>query len=234
MLWEIAQRFKPLLASLYDRVGRPPVPNLEGDRDIEYSWVAANMAQGPGRVLDFGCGTSWMGLLAARRGFDVTAVDLEQISWAYEHSALRFARADVTELALPPDSLDLIINCSSVEHVGLQGRYGVSNGHADGDLEVMALLRTLLKPGREMLLTIPVGRDRVFAPKHRIYGEERLPRLLDGWEVVKSEYWGKDGSNRWSASDEGAALAREPLDHYYGLGLFVVRRPEQAPQPGVK
>jgi len=227
MFWKLAQSFKPFFASLYERIGNPPVPNLDGDRDIEYSWIAANMAEGPGKALDFGCGTSWMGLLAARRGFEVTAVDLLQISWSYEYSGLHLDHGDVVSLRLLSESFDLIVNCSSIEHVGLKGRYGVSDNYGDGDLEVMGLLRTLLKPGGHMLLTIPVGRDRVFAPKHRIYGAERLPRLLQGWEVVKSEYWGKDESNRWKICEEMVVLEREPLDYYYGLGLFVVRRPEK-------
>jgi len=227
MIWKLAQSFKPFLASLYGRIGNPPVPNLDGDRDIEYSWIAANMTEGPGKVLDFGCGISWMGLLAARRGFEVTAVDLLQISWPYEYSGLHFDHGDVVSLQLSPESFDLIVNCSSIEHVGLKGRYGVSNNYGDGDLEVMSLLRTLLKPGGHMLLTIPVGKDKIFAPKHRIYGVERLPWLLQGWEVVKSEYWGKDESNRWRICEEVVVLEREPLDHYYGLGLFVVRRPEE-------
>lgn len=226
MVWRVTQRLRPALAALYDRLGRPPVPNLEGDRDIEYSWVAANMPDGPGQALDFGCGKSWMGLLGARRGFEVTAIDLEQISWWYEHPHLRFVREDVAKLSLPADSLDLIISCSTVEHVGLAGRYGVSEGRSDGDLEAMSLLRHLLKPGKNLLLTIPVGKDRVFAPRHRVYGPQRLPKLLDGWEVVRSEYWIKDQSNCWSLCEEYTALDGEPLEHYYGLGLFVLRRPK--------
>ena len=68
--WRIAQRIKPHLTVFYRRLSQPPVPNLEGDRDIEHSWVAANMTEGTGRALDFGCLDSWMGLLAARRGFE--------------------------------------------------------------------------------------------------------------------------------------------------------------------
>lgn len=113
--------------------------------------------------------------------------------------------------SLPEDSFDLIISCSTVEHVGLQGRYGVSEGRSDGDLETMSVLRHLLKPGKNLLLTIPVGKDRVFAPWHRVYGPQRLPKLLDGWEVVRSEYWAKDQSNCWSLCEEYAALAGEPL-----------------------
>jgi SAM-dependent methyltransferase len=226
MIWKIAQRLKPTLSAFYRRFARPPVPNLEGDREIEYSWVAAHMAKGPGNALDFGCGLSWMALLAARKGFDVTAVDLEHVSWAYEHPQLRFTRGDVAELSLTHDSFDLIINCSSVEHVGVPGRYGVSDTQTDGDLDIMRLFRQLLKPGKEMLLTIPVGKDQVFAPRHRVYGPERLPRLLDGWNVTNKEFWGKVESNRWVVREEKHALNEAPSDHYYGLGLFVLTRPD--------
>ena len=79
-----------------------------------------------------------------------------------------------------------------------------------------------------MLLTIPVGKDQVFAPQHRVYGQERLPKLLNGWRVMRSKFWGKDRENRWSAWDEHRALNEEPSDHYYALGLFVLRRPREA------
>jgi SAM-dependent methyltransferase len=227
--WRIAKRIQPRLASFYLRLSRPPAPNLEGDREIEYSWIAGNMGQGPGQALDFGCGKSWMALLAARRGFDVTAIDLGQVRWSYEHPHLDFIRGNLAKSSMKPDSFDLIINCSSIEHVGLKGRYGVTEAHLDGDLEMMGLLRRILRPGKEMLLTIPVGRDRVVVPRHRVYGKERLPKLLEGWDVMHSEYWAKDGSNRWSMWDENLALNVESSDHYYGLGLFVLRRPEQNP-----
>ena len=224
MLWKTARRLKPLLSSFYEQVSTPPVPNLAGDREIEYSWIAANMPEGPGKALDFGCGDSWMSLLAARRGFEVTAVDLTEVQWHYQYPYLKFSRGDLVKLPLSPNSLDLIINCSSIEHVGLPGRYGVSQANPDGDLEAMALLRNLLKPLKEMLVTIPVGKDQVFAPMHRVYGEARLPKLFDGWEILKSEYWGKSNGNQWCIWDEASALSQSPSDHYYGLGAFVLKR----------
>ena len=45
--------------------------------------------------------------------------------------------------------------------------------------------------------------------------------------MVKSEYWAKAENNRWNIWDENLALKLEPSDHYYGLGLFVLKRPEQ-------
>jgi hypothetical protein len=53
----------------------------------------------------------------------------------------------------------------------------------------MAKMRQLLKHGGKMLLTIPVGQDALYPSSHRVYGRERLPRLLDGYIVEKKEYW---------------------------------------------
>ncbi|MQY78290.1 MAG: DUF268 domain-containing protein [Bacteroidetes bacterium] len=224
MFWRIFQKLEYNLIKLYRKVSQPPIPDLKGDRDIECSWVAANMPEGPGEALDFGSGLSYMGLLAARKAFKVTAIDLKSVTWYYEHSYLNFVQGDIFKLNLPPEHFDLIINCSAIEHVGLSGRYGVTESRPNGDIEAMAILKSVLKPGKEMILTIPVGRDRVFHPLHRVYGEYRLPILLEGWEVLKKEYWIKDNINRWISMEELVALAKEPLANCYGLGLFVLRR----------
>lgn len=206
---------------------RPPVPNLKGDRDIEYSWIAAHIPEGPGEAFEFGCGASWMGLLAARRGLSVTAVDLNPSGWLYTHPGLRFVHGDIFSLDLPVSFYDLIINCSTIEHVGLAGRYGVTQAREDGDLDAMMILWRTLKPGKTMLLTLPIGRDRVFAPFHRVYGSDRLKRILNGFDVVKREFWRKDAQNLWNIVPEEEAVQYESLAHLHALGLFVLRRPIQ-------
>ena len=225
-LARILQKIEPAMIRIYRKIYEPAPPNLKGDRDIEHSWITANMPEGPGLALDFGCGPFWLGLLAARKGFSVTAIDLEPVRWYYEHPSLRFLKGDILKLTLPSDHYDVIINCSSIEHVGLAGRYRVTESRPDGDIEAMAILKNLLKPGKAMLLTIPVGRDRVFNPLHRVYGQDRLPKLLKGWEIQKKEFWIKDAINRWIFVKESVALDIEPVKHYYGLGLFVLMRPE--------
>ena len=198
--------------------------DLSGDREIEWSWVAARIPQGSGEAIDFGCGQSPLGLVAAHAGFRVTAVDLGEVAWPYRHERLKFLQGDILELPLEEARFDLAINCSAIEHVGIAGRYGVTEGHADGDLAAMARLRSLLRPGGLMLLTIPVGSDAVFAPWHRVYGPERLPRLLQGFTVESREFWLKDRENRWERSDEGPALATPSRERLYGLGCFVLRK----------
>jgi glycosyltransferase involved in cell wall biosynthesis len=219
-------------------VDRPSIPNLLGDRDIEWSWVTSQIPSGCGEALDFGPGGGHLGLVAARRGFSVTAVDLEPVEWPYVDPRLRFIRGDILKIPLPKEHFDVIINCSTVEHVGLAGRYGVTENRTNGDLEAMARLKELMKGGGVMLLTIPLGRDAVFAPLCRVYGEERLPRLLDGYTVKKEEFWVKDQENRWVLCDRETALkfkaaagSSNPLQSVYALGCFVLKKPERE-RPG--
>lgn len=223
MIRELICRIEPTLIRLHRRIALPPPPNLEGDRYIEYSQIAAHLPRGPGKALEFGCGRSYLALMAAQRGFDVTAIDLTPVDWPYVHPRLRFIQKDIFDLNFPLSSLDLIINCSAIEHVGL-GRYG-DHPDTNGDLGAMKLLGSLLKPGGVMLLTIPVGQDAVFAPRHRVYGPERLPLLLDGYLVDNKDYWTKDGRNRWVIVEEDEALTREPTPSVYSLGCFVLKTP---------
>jgi SAM-dependent methyltransferase len=204
--------------------------NLLGDRDVEWSWVAAHIPSGPGEALDFGPGGSYLGLTAAQRGFEVTAIDLEPVRWYYVHQKLHFVHGDILKVGLPAKHFDLVINCSTVEHVGLAGRYGVTKSCPDGDLEAMARLRDLMKPGGVMLLTIPVGQDAVFAPLSRVYGAQRLPQLLSGYTVEKDVFWVKDAENRWVLCDRDTALnfrasvgSWNPLRNIYALGCFVLK-----------
>jgi SAM-dependent methyltransferase len=213
---------------------RPRTPNLLGDRDIEWSWLSSQMSCGPGEALDFGSGGSHLALIAAQRGFNVTAVDLESVRWHYVHPRLHFILGDILKLPLHTEHFDLIINCSTVEHVGLAGRYGVTEDRPDGDMEAMAHLRALIKPDGVMLLTIPVGQDAVFAPLTRVYGAQRLPQLLNGYIVEKEEFWIKDGQNRWRLCDKESALnfkasavSWDSLRNVYALGCFVLRKISQ-------
>lgn len=206
------------------------LPNLAGDRDIEWAFVAAHIPPGPGEALDFGPGASSLGLIAAERGFKVTAVDLMPVTRYYLHDAIDFVQGDILEMPLPENHFDLVINCSTVEHVGLAGRYGVTKSKADGDLEAMARLRKLMKPDGTMLLVIPVGLDAVFSPLTRVYGEKRLPLLLEGYSIEKEVYWTKDNRNLWMTAGKEEALKFQAnagswnaLRNIYALGCFVLR-----------
>jgi SAM-dependent methyltransferase len=206
-------------------------PNLQGDRDIEWTWISANMPSGPGRALDFGTGESNLAFEAALRGFRVTSIDLTPTSRFFLHPHTEYLQADVLSMRMPKESFDLVINCSTVEHVGLSGRYGVTNDRPDGDLEAMKILRQAMKRGGKMLLTIPVGKDQVFDPLCRVYGKKRLPQLTEGFSIIKEEYWHKKGSNFWSPCSRAEALSFQAsagswdyLENIYALGCLILRK----------
>jgi len=197
------------------------VRTLAGDREIEWTWTLAHIRQGGGRVLDFGSGNGMMALGALFAGDAAVAVDLLPEQYPFDPHRIDYVQGDFNELDFEPGSFDQILNCSSIEHVGLAGRYG-SPDDPDGDLRAMEKMASLLKPGGDMVLTIPVGVDAVHAPNHRIYGEHRLPRLLEHWEVREESYWAKPNGPRFRPVPREHALAEEGSASYYALGLFVV------------
>jgi len=220
MLSRTLQRIEPKLVRIYKSLSDPPAPNLWGDRNVEYSWIVANIPEGPGEALEFGCGNSWLSLVAARKGFRTLAIDLTPITWPYIHPLTRFIQTDIRNLELPARSLDLVINCSAIEHAGL-ARYG-DDGDMDGDLAAMKRMGGFLKPDGTMLLTIPVGQDVTIAQLHRIYGAQRLPRLLEAFVIRSKEYWTKDDRNRWVVVSEDCALNQRFRPNTYALGCFVL------------
>jgi SAM-dependent methyltransferase len=226
MIRRLLQKFDPdakfILRRLYSKLRETPEPNTKGEREIEFSWIATNMPEGPGQAFDFGCGAGFMGILTSMRGFNVTACDLEPARWFFEHPSLHFVQGDILESNFPQKHFDLIINCSSIEHVGLAGRYSVSELRANGDIEAMGVLKSIIKTNGVMIFTVPVGRDKVYAPLHRVYGKKRLPLLLEGWRVQKKEFWIKDTRNKWVRTEESVALNKETIERCYGLGLFVL------------
>jgi hypothetical protein len=218
---------------------RPPVPpppappetdaapvtlDLLGDRDVEWGWIAATLPSNPGRVLDFGPATSYLGLSAALAGGDVLGIDITPEPVPFRHPRLRVVSGDLTSYDFGGQRFDTILNCSTTEHVGLAGRYG-SRDDPDGDLKAMAILHRLMAgPDARMLFTIPVGVDMVAAPFHRIYGVERLPRLLQGYRIERETYVAKlPGDNRWQPVDKPVALSVQGSASFYALGLFVLR-----------
>jgi SAM-dependent methyltransferase len=209
----------------------PVVVDIQGERNVEWSFLSAEMPDGPGEAIEFGCEQGYMSLVAAQRGFRVIASDLEEQTFTWQHPKVEFRAGDFLTVPLPDTYFDLAINCSSVEHVGLAGRYGIRVDQNDGDIEVMSRLAQILKPEGRLLMTAPCGRDAVLAPWCRVYGPQRLPRLFQYFTVDRQEFWIKNDKNQWVPSSRQVALDFEPRPDpsnphgcSYALGCFVLRK----------
>lgn len=200
--------------------------DLTGDRDLEWAWVAAQIPEKPGRVLDLGPSGSLTPLVPAFKEGEVIGLDLSLFPVPFSAPGLSYVAGDILHGGLPEGQFDTIINCSTTEHIGLSGRYG-STEDPDGDLKAMALMRERLSgPTAPMVFTIPVGRDSVQRPYHRIYGPKRLPQVLDGFTVHKQRFYAKlQGRNVWQPVTKDVALEVEGSASFYALGLFVLLRP---------
>ena len=196
-----------------------PPPLLAGDRAVEFSWVVAELPAPPAAVIEVGCIESVLSCVAARRGNLVTAVDLRPIE--YEMPGVTFIQGDINSIDFGERRFAAIINCSVMEHIGLAGRYNAAE-EPDGDLQAMRRMSRLLLPDGIMILTVPVGRDMVCRPLHRIYGSQRLPLLLQNYNVQKDEYWVKSDGRCWLKSSRQDAMAVVGSNDLYALGLFVL------------
>jgi SAM-dependent methyltransferase len=195
---------------------------LAGDRDVEWAWALSQLREEPGDVLDFGAGHGLLSLGAAFRGHRVVAVDLEEQSFQFTHDRIEYRRGDLNKLDIGTSSFDQILNCSTIEHVGLQGRYGAADD-PNGDLRAMEKMASALRPAGTMVLTLPVGSDDVFAPYHRVYGATRLPALLAPFNILREEFRAKRASRKWEPVERGVALTTRGSAAYYAIGLLVLR-----------
>jgi hypothetical protein len=64
----------------------------------------------------------------------------------------------------------------------------------------------------------------------RVYGEKRLPLLLEGYNIEKEIYWMKDSRNLWVTAGKDEALgfradagSRNALRNVYALACFVLK-----------
>jgi len=230
MLWQFRQVLGEFIKNPRLRSGPKDVAvyeglNLIGDRDIEWGYIATRLGRyaAPGAtIMDFGCERGVLTCAAAQVGARVLAIDLQEQSMSIIHPSVEFRVMDVMSLD-ENNSFDLIINCSTIEHVGLAGRYE-SPDFRDGDLAAMCRLRKAMKPQGVMLLTLPMGVDDVCAPLHRIYGEVRLPKLLDGYQVTDEMYWVKNAGNKWMPCAREQALSERGNEHYYALGCMTLNK----------
>jgi hypothetical protein len=113
----------------------------------------------------------------------VTTIEYMKISTDYpNYSALHPSEVARKYLQKSWSLTDFAYSYSSLEHDGL-GRYG-DPLNPFGDLESLARIRCLLRPGGTLFLSLPVAPDTVVWNLHRIYGRYRLGLMLLGWNIL--------------------------------------------------
>lgn len=204
---------------------RPPKGgfDLAGEKIIDWGWICVNLPPGPKRALEIGCGESPVIPAMLAHGYEVVGLDFDQ-EISHQLSGFRFVQGDFNTAELTP-GFDVIVACSAIEHFGLSGRYG-SDEDESADLKAMCRMRSLLSTAGIVLLTIPVGSDVVHRPWHRVYGDQRLPLLLDGFRIIQSRFLVKEPWGPWREAAKDVALAQPPDIRRYALGELMLTAAE--------
>jgi len=194
---------------------------LKGEKELDYGWVAANVGDGIGKALDVGCVNSPVSAILATIGYDVIGIDLRP-GIPYILNNFHFINEDFLEVSFEKKFFDVVVLCSTVEHIGLEGRYG-NEDIINGDLIAMSKVLDILKSDGICILTVPVGVDGIFKPWHIIYGEERFPKLIRGFNITKSRFFVKKTWDKWYKTDQEEAFSFHGNELRYAIGQYVLK-----------
>ena len=203
-----------LLAKL--KAQQPP----GADRAIEYPWMIENIKLKSGKLLDVG---STAGRLLA--DFLPDSVEIYCLNLnpkKIENNRIKVITGDIRKTDFLPDYFDYITCISTLEHIGVSGRYG-SDDDRRGDIKAMEEIKRILKPGGELLITVPYGIKDVL-PINKLYNKERLNILLNNFYIIEQTFikynqrWGI-----WLKATEAEAAKTDMIkDGWYALALIKV------------
>ena len=199
-----------------------PYPNKDNGRWLEWSFIMANLPEKSGRVLDLGCGDGCLSAMMSLSGHTVIGIDTFPVEYRIDMPNLWFTQCDVLLDGINLLPFDVIVACSTVEHIGLSGRYGQAEDGV-GDIKAMVEMGRKLREGGYILLTVPVGKDDIIRSCCRIYGRLGLHRLLHGFDVLKDEYWHKVHGKVWERVSRDLAIGAEGNAEYSALGTFKLK-----------
>ena len=206
---KVAQRLYDKVAQLRSRALRKAGwQAVVSEQIIENALILRHLQPADIRVLDFGGYESLLPLTMSALGHDVTVLD--QREYPFKAPRLRSLTADLFgEHPLPPDSFDLVLSVSTIEHLGLGGYKDAQT--QDGDRLGVERLWRLVRPGGRLMATVPAGRPGV-QRGYRTYDENSLRRVFP--PITAISWFSKDGRfGTWSPSGAEAisGLAyREP------------------------
>lgn len=191
------------------------------DRDLEYPWVLKNIDMKEGKLLDIGSTVGQMLRDVLPKEIDISILNINTMK---DVDGVNQIEGDIRGTDLKSNIFDCITCISTLEHIGVQGRYGVEKDEY-GDMKAMKEMHRLLKPGGRLVLTVPYGSKDVL-PINKLYNKNRISELFKGYKVTKEEYMKFNSKyHLWLTVDETEAAKTDWLkERWYSLGLFVLEK----------
>ena len=153
------------------------------DRYIEYPFVLSKLPRVPAKILDVGCSGSMFPLLMQSLGHTVCGIDIRP----YPLKDVFVKQGDICFNDFKSETFDVVTAVSTIEHIGLKGRYGAID--SSSDYEAISQIFRILKTGGTFLMTVPFGKYQE-TKFHRIYDKITLNTILAGftwsYKIVQS------------------------------------------------
>ncbi len=124
-------------------------------RVIEYSFAIQKLGSSQGgKLLDIGCTSRW-NLLPATLvglGWEVYGIDIRELK--FRHPNFHFVCEDIRNTSFPDNFFDCVCAISTIEHIGLSGRFGVAKEDPKGDVKAIKEVERIIRPGGTFLVTV--------------------------------------------------------------------------------
>ena len=192
------------------------------DRYLEYPWMFENIKISSGRILDVGSTASNMLRDFLPKEIEINGIDLN--SKEISDSSIKFSVGDIRKTNYEDNYFDVISCISTLEHIGVSGRYGSDEDH-QGDLKAVKEMARIIKPDGTMLITVPYGINDVL-PINKLYNKERINELFNGFSSIEIEYKKYFGKfNLWLTTDEVEAAKTDMMkDLWYAIAFIKVKK----------
>ena len=210
------EKFKDcvLLAKLIER--QPD----NSDRYLEYPWMLENIDITQGRLLDVGSTASNMLYDLLPKTVEINSIDLN--AKPIGNDRIKFSVGDIRKTEYPDNFFDMVTCISTLEHIGVSGRYGSDDDPA-GDIKAMKEIKRILKSGGAALISVPYGIKDVL-PINKLYNKGRINELLRDFSSVEIEYKKYSKKfNLWLTVDEAEAAKTDMIkDRWYAIAFIKV------------
>ncbi|UOF91482.1 methyltransferase domain-containing protein [Fodinisporobacter ferrooxydans] len=151
------------------------------ERILELPFVIHHLDKSAVKILDVGHCESYLPLYLASLGKKVVGIDIRE--YPFEHPNLYSIKGDIRSNILQENSFDSVIALSTIEHIGIASHYGDrTQSDLDGDRNAILEIYRLLKPGGQLVLTVPFG-NGVGTSWYRVYTPESIRTLINGFNL---------------------------------------------------
>jgi SAM-dependent methyltransferase len=176
-------------------------------------WVMNKLVENkPDKHVDIGSNVL---IIAAISAFvETTFIDFRPLEAGI--SSLNPLQGDIINLSFPDESFSSISCLHVIEHIGL-GRYGDKLDPKGSEKAARELARVLAKGGR-LLLSTPVGRERVCFNAHRVFKPHTIVGMFSELKLLSFAFVDDKGTYNHCAEIKDAENNR------YACGMFEFKK----------